>query len=131
MKLIVIAVGKLPPGRLSRWSRDPDCIVVTTRPVHEGGDDWSRAPIEMTSKVSLSERQTRLFEPWFDLKSESTDLRLPGAEIGFIEAANSQLFFQVWNCLGLLLDLERNCPENSLSIGSRFVTDGAQQGRMV
>jgi hypothetical protein len=128
MKLIVLSVGKLPPGSLSRWSRDPDCVVITTRPVPEGCEDWIRPPISMTPKVSLSARQTQLFEPWFDSKLQSSDFRLPGAEIGFIEAANCQLFFQVWNCLGLLLDLEQVVQKQRID-RIEFVTDGTQHGR--
>ena len=46
------------------------------------------------------------------------------AKIGFIEAANSQLFFQVWNCLGLLLDLEQIVQKQRID-RIEFVTDSA------
>jgi len=82
----------------------------------------------MTSKISLSQRQTQLFEPLFDTKLETADLRLPGAKIGFIEAANSQLFFQVWYCLGLLLDLEQIVQKQQVD-RIEYVTDSAQNGR--
>ncbi len=96
--------------------------------MHEGGEDWIRPPISMTSKVSLSRRNTQLFEPWFDAKLENTDVRLPGARIGFLEAANCQLFFQVWNCLGLLLDLEQVVQQQQID-RIEFVTDNAHNGR--
>jgi hypothetical protein len=128
MKLIVLSVGKVPPGSLSRWSRDPDCVIVTTTAVPEDGEDWVRPPISMTPKVSLCERQTQLFEPWFDASSSNVGFRLPGAKIGFIEAVNSQLFFQIWNCLGLLLDLEPIVQKQRID-RIEFVTNGAQHGR--
>jgi hypothetical protein len=128
MKLVVLSVGTVPPGTLSRWARDPDCITVATCPVPEGCEDWMRAPIGMTSKVSLSERHTRLFEPWFDSTSEQSDFRLAGAKVGLVEAANCQLFFQVWNCLGLLLDLDQIVQMGRVD-RIEFVTDGTQHGR--
>jgi hypothetical protein len=128
MKLVVLSVGLVAPGSLARWERDPDCIVVATRPLPQSDEVWRRPPITMTSKVSLCDRHTQLFEPWFDAKTESTDLRLPGAKIGFIEAANSQLFFQIWNCLGLLLDLEQIVQTQKIE-RIEMVMDDAQQGR--